>query len=69
MDIQRYSITKRRYVRQAECATHRAAMHLAAGIEGVKTRASTSVARVFAGVLCLASNGHHWCRMVRALGA
>ena len=57
MDIQGCSNTKRRHVRHAECATHRAATHLPTGIEGVRTHASTSLLRVSAGVLCLASNG------------
>ena len=49
-----------RYVRLGEFVTHRAATHLLAGIEGVRIHASTSLLRVSAGVLCLASNGD-WC--------
>ena len=60
---------QRRYARHGDCATHRAATHLPAGIEGVRTRASTSLLSMSAGVLCLASNGH-WCRTtICALGA
>ena len=32
-------------------------LHLPAGIEGVRTHASTSLLRMSAGVFCLASNG------------
>ena len=44
-------------VPHAHGATHRAPTHLPVGIEGVRTHASTSLLRVSAGVLCLASNG------------
>ena len=60
MGIQRCIYTKKRYVRHPECATHRAATHVPAGIEGVGTHASTSLLRVSAGVFGLASNGG-WC--------
>ena len=60
MGIQSCGNTKRRYVRHAECATRRGDTHLSAGIERIRTRASTSLLRVSAGVLCLASNGD-WC--------
>ena len=60
MDMQGCSNTKMRYVGHVECATHRAATHTPAGIEGVRTHASAFLLRVFAGVLCLASNGD-WC--------
>ena len=59
---------QRPYVRHAECAIHRAAAHLPAGIEGVIIHASTSLLRMSTGVLCLASNDH-WCCTVCALGA
>ena len=51
MDIQGCSITKRRYVRHAECATHKEATQLPAEIEGVRTHALTSLLRMSAGVL------------------
>ena len=54
---------QRRYVRHGDCATHRAATRLPAGIEGVRTHASTSLLRTSAGVLCLASNGDWWWTM------
>ena len=38
--------TKRRCVQHAECATHRVATHLPAGIEGDRTHSSTSLLRV-----------------------
>ena len=60
MDIERCRKTKRLYVRYAECATHVAATHSPAGMEGVRTHTSTSLLRVSAGVLYLASNGD-WC--------
>ena len=55
-----YDEHQMRYIRHAECAAHRIAAHLPAEIEGVRTHASTSLLRMCAGVLCLASNGD-WC--------
>ena len=44
-----------RYVRNGDCATHRAATHLPAGIDGVRIHALISLLRMSAGVLCFAS--------------
>ena len=58
---------KKRYVRHAECATHRAATHLPAGMEGVRTHDLTSLLRMSARVLCLASNGDWRSRSLKIL--
>ena len=50
-----------------QLTTHRAATHPPVGIEGVRTHAPTSLLRMSAGVLCLASNDHWCCTM--CLGA
>ena len=61
---------QRRYVRHGDCATQRAATHLPAGIDRVRTHASTSLLRMSAGILCLTSNGDWWWTMYsRALEA
>ena len=47
-----YDEHQRRYVRRAErvaCAAYKTAMHLSAGIEGVRTHASVSLLRTSAG--------------------
>ena len=49
-----------RHVGHGDCATHRVATHLPAGIEGVRKHASISLLRTSAGDSCLASNGD-WC--------
>ena len=46
----------RRYVEDGDCATYRAPTHRPVGIEGIRTHASTSLLRLSAGVLWLASN-------------
>jgi len=59
-----------RYVRNGDCATHRAATHLPAGIDRVRIHALISLLRMSAGVLCFASNGDwSWTMCCRAVEA
>ena len=51
---------RRRYIRQGDCATHRAATYLPAGVEGVRAYASRSLLQISAGLQSLATNEDWW---------
>ena len=68
MNIQRPHLHVKARCPTCRVCSHRAATHLPAGIEGVRTHASISLLRVSAGVLCLASNDG-WCCTMCALKA